>query len=77
VTRLAWVVIAATLVACADISPYYCEADADCFAHGQTGKCIVAYSACAFPDQTCTVSKLRYDDSAGYLANVCVGDEAM
>jgi hypothetical protein len=65
----------ACLAACADMAPFYCSADSDCVAHGETGHCVQAYEACAFPDKTCTTSMYRYDDSAGYLAGICVGDE--
>ena len=74
--RLVWLVLGACLTTCADIGPFYCCADDDCVTeHGVPGHCVQSYSACAFPDKTCTVSMYRYDESTGYLAGVCVGNE--
>ncbi|HEU5061499.1 MAG TPA: hypothetical protein VFU21_33490 [Kofleriaceae bacterium] len=59
------------LAACSEVPPFYCDDDDQC---GETGVCTF-YGNCAFPDEACADFELRYDDSAGELAGVCVGDE--
>jgi hypothetical protein len=60
--------------ACSEVPPFYCEDDPQCARDGETGVCTF-YGLCAFPDADCPVFELRYDDSAGDLSGVCVGDE--
>lgn len=61
-------------VACSDVPPFYCDDDPQCRSGEVTGVCTF-YGLCAFPDAACPDFELRYDDSAGELAGVCVGDE--
>lgn len=61
------------LAACTDVGPFYCDEDEQCRSRGLEGSCTL-YGHCAFDDPTCDF-ELRYDDSAGELAGVCVGDE--
>jgi hypothetical protein len=66
--------LALLLTACSEVPPFYCDEDEQCEENGREGTCTV-YSQCAFPDGECPDFELRYDDSAGELAGVCVGDE--
>jgi hypothetical protein len=69
------VVLAALLAACGDAAPYMCGVDSDCTVEGVRGVCTM-YGYCAFEDMMCP-SGLRYHESAGALAGVCVGQEHM
>lgn len=64
------------LAACSEVGPYYCGGNDECIVDDVQGVCVTAYEACAFPDPTCPGPQyLRYDESAGDLADVCVGEE--
>jgi hypothetical protein len=71
--RLALLLVLVT--GCENVAPFVCTSDDDCLDGTRQGKCIFVYEVCAFSDSTCTPTKLRFDESAGGLANVCVGDE--
>jgi hypothetical protein len=71
----AGVVLALVLVACSEVGPFYCDANEQCMFEGEVGTCVLAENLCAWPDTTCPAPMLRYDESAGDLADVCVGDE--
>lgn len=66
--------------ACSQVGPYFCDVPAQCVVEDDDGSLLqgvcTAYFLCAFADATCPGPEmLRYDESAGDLANVCVGDE--
>lgn len=69
--RAALLALALLLPACSEVPPFYCDENDQC---GENGICTF-YGLCAFPDADCADFELRYDDSAGDLAGVCVGDE--
>ena len=72
--RLAFALIA-LLPACSEVLPFECDESVECQLDDEQGVC-TAYNMCAFPDPTCPgPAMLRYDESAGDLAEVCVGDE--
>ena len=66
--------LAVLAAGCSDVPPFYCDEDEQCEQDGETGVCTF-YGLCAFSDDECPVFELRYDDSAGDLSGVCVGDE--
>jgi hypothetical protein len=74
VLAAAAVSLALVAAACSDINPFYCDLDAQCIIDDEHGVC-TAYNQCAFADATCPAPQLRYEESAGELADVCVGDE--
>jgi hypothetical protein len=61
------------LAACGEPQPYACEGNLDCRLPGMQGVC-TDFGFCAFADSSCA-SGLRYHESAGDLAGVCVGNE--
>ena len=65
------------LAACSDVTPWECEDDTECVRDEEQGTC-TTYYYCAYPDETCAGSMLRYDDTAGDdLEDVCVGNEEL
>lgn len=69
------IAIAFAVTACSEVYPFYCEFDDECFDGDAQGVC-TDYEQCAFNDNTCPGPDfLRYHESAGDLADVCVGDE--
>jgi hypothetical protein len=66
--------LAIAIAACTDVYPFYCELDEQCFDGDEEGVC-TDWEQCAFDDDTCPAPQLRYHESAGDLADVCVGDE--
>jgi hypothetical protein len=58
-------------VGCLRQTTFHCDNNTDC---GATGVC-EAQGLCSFPDSTCTGSQQRFGDSAGSLANQCVGGD--
>ena len=69
--RAVLIALALFVPACSEVPPFYCDEDDQC---GEIGTCTF-YGLCAFADGECPDFELRYDDSAGDLAGVCVGDE--
>jgi hypothetical protein len=67
--------VALCATACSEVYPFECDGPDECMIDGEQGVC-TAYDLCAFPDPTCPAPEmLRYDESAGELADVCVGEE--
>lgn len=66
-------VLVVALAGCGDVQPFYCANDAECTDGTSAGTC-TSFGFCAFPDTSCPSGK-RYHDSAGNLANSCVGQE--
>lgn len=72
-TRLAFAV-ALALAACGEPTPFTCNDNFDCRLPGMQGVC-TSFGFCAFEDASCQ-SGLRYHESAGDLADTCVGSES-
>ena len=58
--------------ACGDVGPYTCQIDRDCILNTRSDGVCTNDGFCAFPDDTCMPSGLRYHESAGPEANQCV-----
>ena len=72
---LAFALALVALSACSEVLPFECDDNVECELDDEQGVC-TAYNMCAFPDLTCPApAMLRYDESAGELADVCVGEE--
>jgi hypothetical protein len=71
------VVVALALAGCSEVTPWECEDSSECVRDEEQGTC-TSYFYCAYPDDTCAGSMLRYDDTAGDdLEDVCVGNEEL
>ena len=68
--------VACALAACSDVGEFYCDENYQCELDGEQGTC-TPYGLCAFHDATCPTPQLRYHESAGELADVCVGQEEL
>lgn len=71
--RVAAIALVALSAGCGRVSPYYCDGDEECVIGNRNGVCTI-YQFCAFDDVACGFD-LRYHESAGPLAGICVGEE--
>jgi hypothetical protein len=72
---LAFVIaLALAPTACSEVYPFECCSHEECILDEEQGVC-TAYHHCAYPDSECPSPGLSYDESAGELYGVCVGDE--
>jgi len=75
--RAVIVAIVVALAGCSEVQPWECEDNTDCVRDEEQGTCTM-YNYCAYPDDTCAGTMLRYDDTAGDdLEDVCVGNEEL
>jgi hypothetical protein len=63
--------LVALLAGCGDVPPFECNVDSDC----NTGGVCTNDGFCAFADQSCPTTALRYDASAGELGGQCVSPD--